>query len=627
MSEVEAPVVESSQIAEVTVEDSGNVKRKRSIDETGENGSTDTDSKKNKLEDATPTAVEESAATVSDVKPVLTAAPAAATTAAQPVSAPEVTYILEVAQEKVGQIIGSRGDIIQDIQNRSGAKALVDQKFPDGVPRKVHLTGTAAQVKVAADLIQLIVEQGPTAIHSNSLAGGPTMNSMLECSKMQVGKIIGTKGAVIKDLQSRSGARIQIDQSIEPCKISITGTAPAVTSAVNLLQQVMAGMAAELGIGQTGYNPGSGGGGGGGMYGPGAGAAAGGGYGAAAGMGMAPLTVLGGASYTGPDGKHYMEVPKNFCGKIIGRGGETVTLMQRKTGAHVTVDQSVPEGMPCKAVITGNPHAQSLIVSMINEILSGVPTEQIGRNIPMMGSGGGGMGGGQQYGGGGGMGHGGAPYGGGGGMMNPYGMQGQPQPYGGGGPYGSGMAPGQMMGGGPQAGMYGGGGYGGGYPPQQQGMPMQQSAYGMGGGGIGGYPGAATGAYGNPAAAVGVAAGQMGGYPVVAGGPQAGYGVPQQAGVAMGMQQQRPGYAGAAVAQVNAGPKPVVAASPWTEHKTDEGVSYWYNSQTGTSQVCILVCSFLFIFVNLFSFSTQFFPNHHVTYCSGIVQRCKWTTC
>lgn len=41
-----------------------------------------------------------------------------------------------------------------------------------------------------------------------------------------MGKVIGTGGSVIKDLQAKSGARIQIDQDFPPDvprKINITG--------------------------------------------------------------------------------------------------------------------------------------------------------------------------------------------------------------------------------------------------------------------------------------------------------------------------------------------------------------------------------------------------------------------
>ena len=50
----------------------------------------------------------------------------------------------------------------------------------------------------------------------------------------------------------------------------------------------------------------------------------------------------------GGEAKQTIDVQKSVVGKIIGKGGETITLVQRKSGAKVTVDQSVPEGQPCK---------------------------------------------------------------------------------------------------------------------------------------------------------------------------------------------------------------------------------------------------------------------------------------
>jgi polyribonucleotide nucleotidyltransferase len=42
------------------------------------------------------------------------------------------TETMEIAPEKVGQIIGSKGAIIADMQNRSGCKIYVNQDFPPG---------------------------------------------------------------------------------------------------------------------------------------------------------------------------------------------------------------------------------------------------------------------------------------------------------------------------------------------------------------------------------------------------------------------------------------------------------------------------------------------------------------
>ena len=53
------------------------------------------------------------------------------------------------------------------MQTRTGAKIFLNQDFPAGVNRQVSIQGTPAQVKAAGDLIKLILEHGPTAIHVN----------------------------------------------------------------------------------------------------------------------------------------------------------------------------------------------------------------------------------------------------------------------------------------------------------------------------------------------------------------------------------------------------------------------------------------------------------------------------
>mmetsp|Transcript_107 Transcript_107/g.179 ORF Transcript_107/g.179 Transcript_107/m.179 type:complete len:540 (-) Transcript_107:569-2188(-) len=435
------------------------------------------------------------------------------------------TILIEISQEKVGQVIGSKGAIIQEIQMRTGAKAYVNQDFPDGVNRQVNLTGTALQVKAAAELVRLIIDQGPTAIHVNSLTGGPTLTSVIECTQAQVGKVIGTSGAVIKDLQSKSGARIQIDQDFPPevpRKINITGTATAVSLAVSLVQSILNGTAASaMGIG------GPYGGGGAGVYGGGM-------------MGSAPHMQYGGAS---GEMKQTIDVPKSVVGKIIGKGGETITTIQRKSGSKVTVDQSVPEGMPCKVMMSGSAQGLAIASQLINEIMMGVPSGKIGASLPM------------------------APVGhqmGGMGMVNsPYGGYAQPAPAYGMNTYGMPQQMQQPM---PQQQQMSQ--YGGYYPQQQPQMQQQQmqmhqqqhqqvaqqqqQQYAMA---------AVSGASGYQSYGAAAATPAMGG---AGGGGYGAYTAP----------------AAAAVAQ-----KPITAsASVWTEHKTDDGITYWYNCSTGVSQ-------------------------------------------
>jgi far upstream element-binding protein len=52
---------------------------------------------------------------------------------------------------------------------------------------------------------------------------GGNQSQTIECPKSVVGRIIGRGGETINMLQAKSGAKMQIDQSTQPCKIIMTG--------------------------------------------------------------------------------------------------------------------------------------------------------------------------------------------------------------------------------------------------------------------------------------------------------------------------------------------------------------------------------------------------------------------
>ena len=436
------------------------------------------------------------------VSPSATTMPTPSTTINSTLSPAGDSLIIEVSQEKVGQIIGSKGAIIQDMQGRTGAKIYVNQSFPDGVNRQVNISGTPQQVQAAGDLVRRVILEGPTAIHVNSLSGGPSMQITIDCPQGIVGRVIGAGGAIIKELQTRSGAKIQINQDFPdgvPRKIMITGTQTAVSLATQLVSYVMENGPALPGQqpaqsplsmfpGMPGGNP----------YGPGPG-----GYGAPSISAYGPAAGGGGGGGGGGSQTQTMECSKPMVGRIIGRKGETITMLQQKSGAKIQIEQSV---IPCKIMITGNHQSIAAAMQLINELMA---TGGVQAGMP---------------------------------PMNPYGgaMHQAPQQFQ--GFQGGGFPPG------PQAQF---GGYGANPQPmpqqqQQQQYHMQQYAQS--------YPG-----------------------------------VPQQA-AAYGHGQQSHAYGGAAgvaVAHQAMAVKPLPAN--WSEHKTDDGNTYWYNSSTGTSQVSIFL--------------------------------------
>lgn len=86
-----------------------------------------------------------------------------------------------------------------------------------------------------------VMEQGARGA-SNVLAkaAGPTSQTV-ECPKQSIGRVIGRGGTTIKSLQTVSGARVQIDQSCEPCKITINGYDANVRHAAELIEEVLSG--------------------------------------------------------------------------------------------------------------------------------------------------------------------------------------------------------------------------------------------------------------------------------------------------------------------------------------------------------------------------------------------------
>jgi len=219
-----------------------------------------------------------------------------------------------------------------------------------------------------------------------------------------------------------------------------------------------------------------------------------------------------------------VDCSKSLVGRVIGRGGETINDLQNKSATRIQIDQQVPEGMPCKITITGPPQNVQVAVQMVNEVMKNGPPRGGVQRPP------------QAPGYGAPQGYGAPPYG----YPPPQGFGGYPPPN--------------------QFGAFPPQGYGGFAPPAQ---------------GYGGYPPP----YGGPPT-----------YPpqgfVPPPGPQGYGGQQQQQGPPPGFMQP-PGQGGPVMQpppdQQPGGP-PGGGPGAWQEHKTGDGNSYWYNSQTEQSQ-------------------------------------------
>ncbi len=78
----------------------------------------------------------------------------------------------------------------------------------------------------------------PQPLQHSATGGGRRQTAIIPCPKQTVGRVIGRNGETIKALQIYSGALIQIDQTVEPTKIAVSGTPQCLNLALSMVRYV-----------------------------------------------------------------------------------------------------------------------------------------------------------------------------------------------------------------------------------------------------------------------------------------------------------------------------------------------------------------------------------------------------
>ncbi|KAJ1391252.1 K-like proteiny domain [Sesbania bispinosa] len=141
---------------------------------------------------------------------------------------------------RVGVLIGKAGDTIRYLQYNSGAKIQITRDAdadPHSATRPVELIGTLESIDKAEKLMSAVIAEADAGGSPSLVARGlspaqVTVGSeqiQIQVPNEKVGLIIGRGGETIKALQTKSGARIQLEdnsQSTEEGFIVVTLTAP-----------------------------------------------------------------------------------------------------------------------------------------------------------------------------------------------------------------------------------------------------------------------------------------------------------------------------------------------------------------------------------------------------------------
>ena len=318
----------------------------------------------------------------------------------------------------VGRVIGKGGEMIRDLQARSGCRIDVDQNVPEGAPRVITYRGTRKTIDFAKRLIEMLCsENGKEA----DLPLGEAFRKHLVVPANVIGKIIGRGGEMIRELQSKSQAKIQVDHTgaggVDPTQrqVTVTGTEQSVVKAEEMINfltanptmdamQALAMLIDEKSRGGSRWGQG-----------PPYASMPNGGVGMtnsnnnnqqhqsnysthygyqqhsnnsynAPSNGYGQNPQIGGFQqqqqqqqqqqyrnhqYGGVAGTESEIFPcsKMYMGRVIGQKGATINDVQKRSGCDIQINQDVPPGVDCEITIRGARHGIESAKSMLREII------------------------------------------------------------------------------------------------------------------------------------------------------------------------------------------------------------------------------------------------------------------
>ncbi|VEU42117.1 unnamed protein product [Pseudo-nitzschia multistriata] len=338
------------------------------------------------------------------------------TSEGQPVQAAEIPNIEATLEEKgevsavyVGRVIGKGGEMIRDLQARSSCRIDVDQNVPPGQPRLITYRGTRKTIDFAKQLVRMLCQEN---VNEADLPLGDAKREFLVVPATSVGKIIGRGGEMIRELQSRSQAKIQVDHKgmsgldSSEKQVTMTGTEIAVVKAKEMVLFLVANPMMDAmqsltmlvddkiqrngvwgsgppypNLPQGGQNMQPTGGGGGYGYDQPYGGGGGGHYGGG------PQSYQQPPSYGSGSGGMESEIffaAKHYMGRIIGTKGVTINDLQKRSGCDIQINQDVPPGRDCEITLRGMRQGIEMAKNMLREVID------TGPNHPYAGGSGGG---------------------------------------------------------------------------------------------------------------------------------------------------------------------------------------------------------------------------------------------
>mmetsp|Transcript_102467 Transcript_102467/g.289425 ORF Transcript_102467/g.289425 Transcript_102467/m.289425 type:complete len:709 (+) Transcript_102467:101-2227(+) len=246
---------------------------------------------------------------------------------------------IKIPQQYVGWLKGAHGRQIVDIETKSGAHISIDQNTKELGYSRAILSGSEEAVQMAANIVhnELMRVMERDGYSQQALQQAPQPDEvMLEAQIPQkyVGWLKGSGGKQIRDLETKTGSRIRIDQSTRDVGYSIaqiTGTEEAALQVKQFIEAEVARVEERDRVVQAHVEN------------------------------QMPGGVVG-----------EVRIPQQYVGWIKGSGGAQIKDVEARSGAHVTIDQSSADLGYSRAMLYGSAEAVSVAQQYIENELSRV---------------------------------------------------------------------------------------------------------------------------------------------------------------------------------------------------------------------------------------------------------------
>lgn len=140
-------------------------------------------------------------------------------------------------------IIGRRGETLRSIEGATNTKVQLGPEQPGVNERTISILGPPDRAAEAKRMILDKADQGRDGRDGRAMAPGESIEVRVPASK--VGLVIGRQASTLKDIQSRTGARVYVvpdDSHSSPERVvQISGSPEAIQSAKEMVEHIAAG--------------------------------------------------------------------------------------------------------------------------------------------------------------------------------------------------------------------------------------------------------------------------------------------------------------------------------------------------------------------------------------------------